>query len=82
MPAAIERCVRRQNILFMHNKNQYCMEYFQFIRKLITCNGPYVQPDQGQEKLVSDQHRQAGISGTEKILVEIILVILNLFKEI
>ncbi|XP_059479532.1 probable ubiquitin carboxyl-terminal hydrolase FAF-X isoform X3 [Neocloeon triangulifer] len=40
MPQAIERSVRRQNIQFMHNRNQFCTEYFQFMRKLITCNSP------------------------------------------
>jgi hypothetical protein len=40
MPNAIERSVRRQNIQFMHNRNQFCSEYFQFMRRLITCNNP------------------------------------------
>ncbi|XP_054272313.1 probable ubiquitin carboxyl-terminal hydrolase FAF-X isoform X2 [Macrosteles quadrilineatus] len=40
MPAAIERSVRRQNIKFMHNRNQFSVEYFQFIRKLASCNIP------------------------------------------
>ena len=53
MPAAIERYVRKQNIEFMHNKNQYSMEFFQFMRKLLTCNAPYVQPQPGHDKLVS-----------------------------
>ena len=52
MPAAIERYVRKQNIEFMHNKNQYSMEFFQFMRKLLTCNAPYVQPQPGHDKLV------------------------------
>ncbi|XP_067944193.1 ubiquitin carboxyl-terminal hydrolase 9X-like [Watersipora subatra] len=41
IPVAIERIVRRQNLNFMHNKNQFCAEHFQFMRKLINCN---VQP--------------------------------------
>ncbi len=49
MPAAIERFVRKQNIEFMHNKNQYSMEFFQFMRKLLTCNAPYVQVQPGQD---------------------------------
>ena len=53
MPASIERAVRKQNIQYMHNKNQYSLEFFQFMRKLLTCNTAYVQPHQGQEKLVS-----------------------------
>ena len=38
MPPAIERGVRRQNIIFMHNRNQFSAEYFQFIKKLVSCN--------------------------------------------
>lgn len=53
MPVAIERSVRRQNIKFMHNRNQFSLEYFQFMKKLIMCNGPYVTIPGGQEKLVS-----------------------------
>ncbi|XP_039296311.1 LOW QUALITY PROTEIN: probable ubiquitin carboxyl-terminal hydrolase FAF-X [Nilaparvata lugens] len=40
MPAAIERSVRRQNIRFMHNRNQFSTEYFQFMRRLAACNIP------------------------------------------
>lgn len=39
MPVAIERSVQRQNIRFMHMKNQFSFEYFQFMKKLISCNG-------------------------------------------
>lgn len=52
MPVAIERSVRRQNIKFMHNRNQFSLEYFQFMKKLIICNGPYVTSG-NPEKLVS-----------------------------
>ncbi|XP_014217217.1 probable ubiquitin carboxyl-terminal hydrolase FAF-X isoform X3 [Copidosoma floridanum] len=38
MPPAIEYSVRKQNIKFMHNRNQFNTEYFQFIRKLVSCN--------------------------------------------
>ena len=38
MPGVIERSVRRQNIQFMHNKTQFSVEYFQFIRKLVMSN--------------------------------------------
>ena len=40
MPKAIEYSVRKQNIKFMHNRNQFNPEYFQFIRKLSSCD-PY-----------------------------------------
>ena len=52
MPAPIENLVRKQNIKFMHNKNQFSMEYFQFMRRLLTCNALYVALQPGQEKLV------------------------------
>ncbi|KAK0096487.1 hypothetical protein PV326_005319 [Microctonus aethiopoides] len=42
MPPAIEYSVRKQNIKFMHNRNQFSAEYFQFIRKLVSCNPPHV----------------------------------------
>ncbi|XP_065055791.1 probable ubiquitin carboxyl-terminal hydrolase FAF-X isoform X1 [Rhopilema esculentum] len=38
MPGVIERSVRRQNILFMHNRTQFSAEYFQFIKKLVMSN--------------------------------------------
>lgn len=41
MPQAIEQSVRKQNIKFMHNRNQFSPEYFQFIRKLVSCNPPH-----------------------------------------
>lgn len=38
MPPAIEQSVRKQNIKFMHNRNQFNAEYFQFIKKLVVSN--------------------------------------------
>lgn len=52
MPCTIERCVRKQNILFMHDKNQFSVEYFQFMRKLLLCNAQYVTLQSPQDKLV------------------------------
>jgi len=51
MPAPIERCVRKQNILYLHNRNQFSAEYFRFMRRLLLCNIPHGQPT-GDEKLV------------------------------
>ncbi|KAG8178428.1 hypothetical protein JTE90_019137 [Oedothorax gibbosus] len=62
MPVAIERSVRRQNIKFMHNRNQFSVEYFQFMKKLLMCNGPYVSMPGGQEKLSPDGEDLALIS--------------------
>ncbi|MEJ1281133.1 ubiquitin specific peptidase 9 X chromosome [Cricetulus griseus] len=47
MPSAIERSVRKQNVQFMHNRMQYSLEYFQFMKKLLTCNGVYLNPPPG-----------------------------------
>ncbi|GFU01705.1 probable ubiquitin carboxyl-terminal hydrolase FAF-X [Nephila pilipes] len=62
MPVAIERSVRRQNIRFMHNRNQFSVEYFQFMKKLIMCNGPYVTIPGGHDKLSADGEELALIS--------------------
>lgn len=40
MPPPIERSVRKQNIKFMHNRNQFSPEYFHFVRKLVSSNIP------------------------------------------
>lgn len=51
MPPAIERGVRRQNVVFMHNRNQFSAEYFQFIKKLVSCNSSLLRLQ--NDKLVS-----------------------------
>ncbi|XP_076338950.1 ubiquitin carboxyl-terminal hydrolase 9X-like isoform X1 [Tachypleus tridentatus] len=62
MPLAIEQSVRRQNTKFMHNRNQFSSEYFQFMKKLISCNAPYVVLQPGQEKLSPEAEELAMIS--------------------
>lgn len=47
MPSAIERGVHKQNVQFMHSRMQYSLEYFQFVKKLLTCNGVYLNPPPG-----------------------------------
>lgn len=47
MPGVIECSVRKQNVQFMHNRMQYSLEYFQFIKKLLTCNSVYLNPPPG-----------------------------------
>lgn len=49
MPAVIERAVRKQNVHFLHNRIQYSIEFFQFMRKLVTANA-------AQENSVSGQY--------------------------
>lgn len=47
IPRPIERVVRKQNVEFMHNRNQFSHEYFNFLRSLLNCNiGPYLQARQ------------------------------------
>ncbi|XP_052826881.1 probable ubiquitin carboxyl-terminal hydrolase FAF-X, partial [Octopus bimaculoides] len=62
MPAAIERCVRRQNILFMHEKNQFSPEYFQFMKKFLMCNAPFLSIPCPQDRLPADAEQMALIS--------------------
>uniref|UniRef100_A0A671TG38 ubiquitinyl hydrolase 1 n=1 Tax=Sinocyclocheilus anshuiensis TaxID=1608454 RepID=A0A671TG38_9TELE len=62
MPSAIERGVRKQNVQFMHNRMQYSLEYFQFIRKLLTCNGVYLNSPPGQDHLLPEAEEMAMIS--------------------
>nr|CAD7589819.1 unnamed protein product [Timema genevievae] len=54
MPPAIERSVRKQNIKFMHNRNQFSAEYFQFVRKLVSCNSAPLTRQHNSEKLNSE----------------------------
>lgn len=53
MPPAIEYSVRKQNIKFMHNRNQFSAEYFQFIKKLVSCNPNNITRQNLNEKPVS-----------------------------
>ncbi|KAM9576986.1 ubiquitin carboxyl-terminal hydrolase 9X isoform 6-T6 [Trichechus inunguis] len=62
MPSAIERSVRKQNVQFMHNRMQYSLEYFQFMKKLLTCNGVYLNPPPGQDHLLPEAEEIAMIS--------------------
>ncbi len=38
MPGPIEKSIVKQNVLFLHNRNQFSPEYFNFMKKLISCN--------------------------------------------
>lgn len=59
MPPAIEYSVRKQNIKFMHNRNQFSAEYFQFIKKLVSCNPHNITRQNLNEKLVSFRRARA-----------------------
>uniref|UniRef100_A0A4W3IDV3 ubiquitinyl hydrolase 1 n=1 Tax=Callorhinchus milii TaxID=7868 RepID=A0A4W3IDV3_CALMI len=62
MPSVIERSVRKQNVQFMHNRMQYSLEYFQFMKKLLTCNSVYLNPPPGQDQLLPEAEELAMIS--------------------
>ncbi|ERE73744.1 putative ubiquitin carboxyl-terminal hydrolase FAF-X isoform 2 [Cricetulus griseus] len=51
MSPVIERSVWKQNVQFLHNQMQYSLEYFQFIKKLLTCNAVYLNPAPGNPPL-------------------------------
>ncbi|XP_010884632.2 probable ubiquitin carboxyl-terminal hydrolase FAF-X isoform X3 [Esox lucius] len=62
MPSAIECSVRKQNVQFMHSRMQYSLEYFQFVKKLLTCNSVYLNPPPGQDHLLPEAEEIAMIS--------------------
>uniref|UniRef100_A0A671Q4Y2 ubiquitinyl hydrolase 1 n=1 Tax=Sinocyclocheilus anshuiensis TaxID=1608454 RepID=A0A671Q4Y2_9TELE len=62
MPLAIEASVRKQNVQFMHSRMQYSLEYFQFVKKLLTCNSVYLNPPPGQDHLLPEAEEIAMIS--------------------
>ncbi|XP_076235119.1 ubiquitin carboxyl-terminal hydrolase-like faf [Calliopsis andreniformis] len=62
MPPAIEHSVRKQNIKFMHNRNQFSAEYFQFIRQLVSYNTYVVETPNLNEKLSPEHEELAMLS--------------------
>ncbi|XP_052783474.1 probable ubiquitin carboxyl-terminal hydrolase FAF-X isoform X2 [Mya arenaria] len=62
MPKTIEKCVRKQNIMFMHERTQFSPEYFQFMRKLLTCNQIYTHTGTTQDKLSPEAEQLAMLS--------------------
>ena len=53
IPSPIEKSIQKQNVRFLHHRNQFSAEYFQFMRKIIHCNVAYVQPPQSDPKALS-----------------------------
>ena len=53
MPVAIDRVVKRGNIRFMHEKSQFSVEYFQFMKKLVVCNQFVINKAIAENKVVS-----------------------------
>ncbi|EHB09100.1 Putative ubiquitin carboxyl-terminal hydrolase FAF-Y [Heterocephalus glaber] len=62
MSPAIGRSVCTQNVQFMHNQMHYSLEYFQFMKKLFTCNAIYLSPVPGQDHLLPEAEEIAMIS--------------------
>ncbi|XP_071463035.1 ubiquitin carboxyl-terminal hydrolase 9X-like isoform X2 [Marmota flaviventris] len=62
MSPAIEKSVWKQNVQFMHNRMQYSLEYFQFVKKLLTCNALYLNPAPGQDYLLPEAEEITMIS--------------------
>uniref|UniRef100_A0A4X1TVK3 USP domain-containing protein n=1 Tax=Sus scrofa TaxID=9823 RepID=A0A4X1TVK3_PIG len=62
MSPTIERSVRKKNVQFMHNRMQYSLEYFQFVKKLLTCNSIYLSPAPGQDHLLPEAEEITMIS--------------------
>nr|XP_051683860.1 probable ubiquitin carboxyl-terminal hydrolase FAF-X [Oryctolagus cuniculus] len=62
MSPAIERSVRKQNVQFMHNRMQYSLEYFQFVKKLLMCNSVYLTPAPGRDHLLPEAEEITMIS--------------------
>ncbi len=38
MPAEIQRSVNEENLQFMQHRDVYCVEYFEFVHRLIVSN--------------------------------------------
>ena len=53
MPQAIDRVVRRGNVKFMHEKSQFSVEYFTFMKKLVVCNQFVINKAIQDNKVVS-----------------------------
>ncbi|XP_017073326.2 probable ubiquitin carboxyl-terminal hydrolase FAF isoform X3 [Drosophila eugracilis] len=45
LPKPIERSVRHQNIRFLHSRSIFSVEFFNFIKKLVSCNIPSARSD-------------------------------------
>jgi len=49
IPIPIEKSVQKQNVRFLHQRNMFSPEFFQFMKKLIGCNAAYlIQPGPGE----------------------------------
>ncbi|KAH8232660.1 hypothetical protein KR032_011344 [Drosophila birchii] len=65
LPKPIERSVRHQNIRFLHSRSIFSVEFFNFIKKLVSCNIPSTRSD----KIVSFPVDRSAVFNTKLILV-------------
>ncbi|KAG1670256.1 putative ubiquitin carboxyl-terminal hydrolase FAF-X [Nymphon striatum] len=54
--------VRKQNVQYMHNKNQFSPEYFLFMKKLISCNAAYITVQPTHDRLSQEGEQLAMMS--------------------
>lgn len=67
MPLPIQKSVQKQNIRFMHTKNQFSAEYFVFVKKLLSSNGQHVVTlsQQQQVRVSSDSIEEIAMICTQ-----------------
>ncbi|ELV09214.1 putative ubiquitin carboxyl-terminal hydrolase FAF-Y [Tupaia chinensis] len=85
MSPAIERSVRKQNVQFMHNQMQYSLEYFQFVKNLLTCNGIYLNTAPGNPPLLNpfgDPNLSQPIMPIQQNVADILFVRTSYVKKI
>lgn len=51
MPEPIERSLRHQNIRFLHGRSLYSIEFFNFVRNLVSCSIPLNKFEKAVRKL-------------------------------
>jgi len=62
LPQAIDRVVRRGNVRFMHEKSQFSVEYFTFMKKLVVCNQFFINQAIAEAKVTKEIERISLIS--------------------
>ncbi len=67
LPHPIEKSIQKQNVNFLHQRNQFSPEFFQFMRKIINCNGNFVtqQLQQLQQQSGDESCKQLSAAAEE-----------------
>lgn len=60
MPVSIENSIRKQNIKFLHQRSQFSLEYFQFIKKMAASNAHLVP--RSNQGISSEMEQQSLLS--------------------